>query len=424
MNSVSFLVQNRDTFEYFRLDGSLGAAQRFAATLSNPAGPNTSWTRTLTDLPVGEWELTVDAFDTSGQRFRLIRRFTQGGDFSPPTVDLTSGESQRVTSGNRLQFTGNATATAGIESVSVQLRNVLDRSGIQANGAFGSRAVFFNIPGTNGGTQRNWSYEPPALPNGTYDVTFRVTDTLGATDVSLTQVIVGPNGDDLPTTVFDATNRFAQGVDSLSIALSGSASDDTAVSGVVLLIFDADRGQWVQPDGSLGPDAAPFDANLAQPGTRSTTWSFEFTATAPSTYYFFVRAEDNVGQGTSVQQFGSFRAYPGDSRPTVEIAIPTANQTILSGRISATGTVADDNSVTGVEVLIRNLDTLDYLRADGSFGGFQWIAGSLTNPGGSRSNWDYQSPSLPDGRWQIQARSIDNNGQTTALIPVVNITLR
>ena len=87
VQSVSFTVRNRDTNEYFRRDGSIGAAQSFTATLSNPGETFTTWSATFSGLPVGEWQITGDAFDTSGQRDRASRNFTQAGNLGSPSLN-------------------------------------------------------------------------------------------------------------------------------------------------------------------------------------------------------------------------------------------------------------------------------------------------------------------------------------------------
>ena len=68
---VTFLVANRNTAEFFRVDGTLGAAERHTAILSNPGGTATNWSQTLDGIPPGEWQILVDVVDSSGQRDRV-----------------------------------------------------------------------------------------------------------------------------------------------------------------------------------------------------------------------------------------------------------------------------------------------------------------------------------------------------------------
>ena len=422
VSSVSFLIQDRDTLEYFREDGSLGEAQRLTTTLSNPGGTETTWTRTLTGLPVGEYQITADAFDESGQRDRNRTIFTQAGETEPPEITLTSGADQKQPSGT-FSFAGTATASAGIENVQVLLRNVVDLSGVGSNGQLTRQGTAFILSGTNGGTTRNWTYTSPTLPAGTYDVQFRVLDEIGQLERVTTQVVVGPNGDDLPTTVFGGTNRFAQGVDSLTIDLSGTAADDNGVAQVTIGVFDLQESRWLQPDGTYETYPTPFLADLSAPGSASTDWALQFSAPTAGEYQFFVRAVDSAGQADSIRHFGSLRAYPGDAQPEVEVTQPADGITITGNRITVTGSATDDNSVDEVEVRIRNQETLEYLRSDGSFGNSEWLNATLANPDGTSTNWDYLSPSLPDGDWLVQVRSRDNNNQDSTPIISRVVTL-
>ena len=155
---------------------------------------------------------------------------------------------------------------------------------------------------------------------------------------------------------------------------------------------------------------------MATPGSTSTGWSYSFTAPSPGTYYFYVRAVDSAGLAASNHTFGSFRAFPGDAIPQVEVQEPVANEVITTGRIAVTGDATDDVQLALVEVRIRNEQTGEYPRSDGSFGTSQWLDASLTNPGGDRTNWDYSSPVLPDGDYRVQVRAEDTNGQLSTVV--------
>ena len=158
----------------------------------------------------------------------------------------------------------------------------------------------------------------------------------------------------------------------------------------------------------------PFDATLSSPGAANTDWSFTFDAPAASTYYYFVRAVDSAGQSTPFHSFGTGRLFPGDGVPTVTVNLPANNQIVTTNRIAVAGSATDDASLNGVQIRFRHVDTNRYLRADGTLGSSQWIDAALTNPGGVRSNFDYQTPVIPDGKWDVQIRSEDNNTQTSS----------
>lgn len=422
VSSVSFLLRERDRNVYFRSDGSLGAAQRLSASLSNPNSAFTNFTTTL-NIPVGDWELTIDALDLSGQRDRRIRRFSVVGNAAPPTIEITSGQSQEKAPNSRFSFAGTASAGAQIDSVEILIRNPLDFSGVQGNGAVGLSASYFRIQTATNVGSTNWSYQSPALPVGNYDVFVRVTDSLGVRSTDRTTVFAVPAGDSPPSVVVTASTRFQQALPTLQATLTGTAADDRGVSRVVARIFDDKAKQWLQVDGSLGSRPQLFDANVAQPGAANVSWTLPFNAPRASTYFLYFYAFDSASQNSVAAVFASVRVYPGDSQPTVVIGQPTAGQAITSNRIAATGSANDDQSLQGVEILIHNLDTGQYLRRDNSLGAAQWIRVSLTNPGADRSNWDYSSPTLPDGRYSVSVRAVDGNDQTTTPIANVRVTL-
>ena len=205
--------------------------------------------------------------------------------------------------------------------------------------------------------------------------------------------------------------------------MTGTATDDIGVASVAMRIFDDDAKRWLQPDGSLSSRPIPFNAVVANAGAASTTWSFDFSPPKASTYFFYVHALDSAEQVSFQTLFASGCIYPGDAQPTVTVNLPTANQTITTNRIALSGSANDDTSVTTVEALYRNVQTGDYLRIDGSLGAAQWVPAALTNPGGDRTNFDYQTPILADGTWDLIVRSEDNSGQTAAQVVRLRVTL-
>ena len=423
VQSVTFTIREQDRNLFLRPDGTLGGSHTFTASLTNPGATFTQFSSTLTNVPVGDYQVRIEARDTSGQRFVRSRGWAQLGDTSPPTIEITSGAEQKGAPNSRFTFSGTAEAEAGIENIQVLIREVVDWRGVGANGNLSARANYFTIPGTNGGTTRNWSYQSPQLASGTYNVFFRLNDDLGSRVIASTQIVSGPGGDDTPTQTVTGALRFQQGVDGLTIDLGGTATDDRGVESVTIQIYDADERQWLQTDGSFDVVPDPVTATLQSPGAQSTNWTYTFNAPEPSTYWFLVRAVDDAGQATRVHVFSSARVYPGDDLPTVTVNSPNQNQVITTNRISVNGRADDDNGLSAVEVLFRNIDTGQYLQADGSLGGFSWLDAALTNPGADRTNFDLATPVLPDGTWDVTVRAVDNRGQTTTPTTRVRVTL-
>ena len=78
ISEVSLLLLNRDTNQYYRLDGTVGEAQRIQTTVVNPGDTGPTWSITLENVPDGNWNAIVDARDTSNQRDRSSNSFTVG----------------------------------------------------------------------------------------------------------------------------------------------------------------------------------------------------------------------------------------------------------------------------------------------------------------------------------------------------------
>ena len=78
ISEVSLLLLNRDTNQYYRLDGTVGEAQRIQTTVVNPGDTRPTWSITLENVPDGSWNAIVDARDTSNQRDRSSNSFTVG----------------------------------------------------------------------------------------------------------------------------------------------------------------------------------------------------------------------------------------------------------------------------------------------------------------------------------------------------------
>ena len=84
------------------------------------------------------------------------------------------------------------------------------------------------------------------------------------------------------------------------VVVSGSSSDDTGVSSVVLEIFDRDTSEWW--DGSSWQVArSSFDAVLDAPGEASSGWSYSFDPPSVSSQPYWVTVRRLMRRGTPVR---------------------------------------------------------------------------------------------------------------------------
>ena len=123
------------------------------------------------------------------------------------------------------------------------------------------------------------------------------------------------------------------------VVVSGSSSDDTGVSSVVLEIFDRDTGEWW--DGSAWQAArSSFDASLDAAGEVSSGWAYSFDPGSVSSepYWVTVRSFDAAGNA-SAYSYTNFTVLLSDvSAPLVSVSCP-ANWSSVAAPVVVVGVV-------------------------------------------------------------------------------------
>ena len=77
------------------------------------------------------------------------------------------------------------------------------------------------------------------------------------------------------------------------------------------------------------------------------------------------------------------------------ISTPQPNQVFGQTPVLIVGSATDDESVTAVRVAIRDRDSLEWWRGNGSWGSFIWLNATLTTPGATSTTWSYSFPGDP-----------------------------
>ncbi len=104
---------------------------------------------------------------------------------------------------------------------------------------------------------------------------------------------------------------------------------------------------------------------------------------------------------------------PDTTPPAVRFTNPTEGQVLNTGTITLAGLTDDNVAVSKVRITVRNRSTGQWLRADGTVGGWQAIAANVASNGPS-SSWSTML-TFPAGRWTVYAKPTDaagNNGST------------
>ncbi|NNE74522.1 MAG: hypothetical protein HKN26_12720 [Acidimicrobiales bacterium] len=427
--AVKIAFYDRDNLGYLRPDGSIGAYADYPTVLDSPGATGTGWSYSTT-LPSGRWRVVVKAIDVNGNADPSDARRSyviQPGN-NPPAIAITSPANEISITDRSFTLTGTATDDFGVQKVRVMVRNEVDRTGPLPGGFIGP-ARFFDVPvSVQGDTSVTWTYTTPDLPAGRYRILARAVDTNLVENVWQEQAsqyinLVVP-GDAQPDTVLTSNPRTDQDIEQLRLDLAGTATDDNGVAAVKVVIYDWVAKRYLHADGVYRNSLVLLDTTVDNPGATSVNWSFGVDVAA-SRYEVYVYAQDSVGQydpSVSGARCTCF-VYPGDADPTTQMNTPTEGAVLPAGPIAVGGRIFDDNSVSRVQIFIRNRDTGQGPRQDGTIGNPQWVDGFLTNPGGSGSDFQYTSIALPAGRYTVQARAIDGRGHVDLVRARANIEL-
>ncbi|NOX31642.1 MAG: hypothetical protein GXP35_16590 [Actinobacteria bacterium] len=97
--------------------------------------------------------------------------------------------------------------------------------------------------------------------------------------------------------------------------------------------------------------------------------------------------------------------------PSATVLAPIQDE-VLPAPIAANGTATDDTAVTAVKIQVRNRDTGDWLRSDGTWGSWQELDATLASPGSPNTTWTFDIATAPAARYKLSARAIDSTGNS------------
>ncbi len=214
-----------------------------------------------------------------------------------------------------------------------------------------------------------------------------------------------------PETVVDSPEQDGA-VDTDSLRLSGSASDDVAVAFVDVAIRNQDTGLWWQGDGTWG-SWATHQPSLSGPPEHP-IWEYEWAASTGS-YALWARAVDAAGNRDSSPSWVRFTVVdsrPDTTAPETTVVTPARGQT-LRPPVVFSGTAEDDREISSVTVAIRDRRTKLWWHADGTWG--SWTTHQATVLGSAISaGWDFSWAGSAPGRYNLWARATDAAGNRDA----------
>ena len=428
--AVALSFRNVTLAGFVTPDGSIGDFNSYPAVLASPGAVTTAWSYTIT-LPNGEYNAMAVPADTKGAADPrgVSRGFTMTPSNPAPTATISS-PTTGTTAPTGFTISGTATDDTSVSRVLVRVADKRFGRGPQIAGTFGPaswRPATLTSPGA---ASTGWTIDVSGLPYGTYVIQAYAEDSSGvitpnASRPSVTSFVwpAGATAEPATTLTTAADTRWP----SLAVSVGGNASYAPGVTGVQLVVQNTVLGWYLQADGSTGLQPAFLPATLANPGAASSGWTATVNVPANGAYQIdaiAVGTDGNVDSTASGSQT-TFRVYPGDADPTIELNSP-ADGAAISGtgnKIIAAGRAFDDVGVKTVQLFVTNLAGTSGIKADGTVGKPAWVTAFITNPGGTFTNWNYTTVALPSGTWKVSARAIDSVGKVQLTWPTSTITL-
>jgi hypothetical protein len=387
-------------------------------------------TGTSEALPAGEHTVRVEMYERTGSAVARVRASVVAAPATQPAPDnmpgdteVTSPTSGQVLVNTPLRASGTATDNVGVTTVRVSVadRNSPDQRWLQPNGTFGS--AYATRPATlatPGGQSTTWSLGPITLPPGSYSLEARTSDAAGFVDPTPARTVFTVTNDVPDTTKpvvgVDAPTQNQQ-VRTSTVPASGTATDDTGVTGVQVGVYNragTAETRWLQADGTWGPTARFRAATLAAPGATSTGWTLGVPL-PDGQYALDVRAVDARGNtATNVwRPFTVSTVVPDTTKPQMTIGSPAKNATVAARTVSASGTTSDDTAVQDVRVAVYDRAAGaagPWLQADGTWGTrYAFRLAEVPAAGARSSDWSL-ALDLPDGLYAFDVRAADRAG--------------
>jgi hypothetical protein len=348
----------------------------------------------------------------------------------PDTTITTPTEGRVWQTDTPESITGSASVTTGtVGRVGVQITNRDNNRYLTAANTWTTTVTTLPAtldPGT--GTNRTWHLDGVSLDDsyrllvsaqactaatgGTCDAT-RATkriESFGTDDQTPSTSLSGPSGIQTST----------------SFTVTGSATDDLGVNAVTIYFRD-DQGRYLQNDGSADAIYNQFRFTPDVIGGTNTTWSYDVTLPHEGDWLIGANAVDTTGQSDLRAAQRTVTINSNAVAPTVTVEQPApmtppftvpAVTVAPGGKLTFSGTAADDEGLGQVLITLRNSSTGENLGNDCTWG-VQVSAGSCrispVDISGANYNWSWTTPfNLSAGTYAFTVRAVDDDGISTA----------
>ena len=391
----------------------------FLATLGTPNASDTTWSLTM-QPPPGAYTVTAKTFDTKGAKDATKASnafYVDDLSDAPPETTITS-PADGIQQSTTLLLNGTATDDRAVKGVRLTFRNLSNNNYLQADGTsapgFNTFSAEVDHPGNN---TVNWAYEV-TFPQGSWRVNAYAVDDGNQSDGSpaIRTYQVFPNDAPPVTTVTAPAKNSLVWTPNQPITITGTAVDDTAIQHIEVAVYNTQTNQGIGANGIFGYVNlvdVPFDGV----GQKSVNWSYTTPALPPGIYFVAARAYDNLGVTTSLASLIAnpqtfILAVPGDSAPTTTLTSnPGLTQNLDSLDQTITGTAADDKGVNRVALVVQDSNGRYVDSTGATTVAYSELTPTLSNAGGTTTNWSYPIHLPGPGTYSVVARAVDGSNQ-------------
>lgn len=348
--------------------------------------------------------------DGTGQLFLsevAVYRYSGVGspdDIAPSASVDTPAENQEL--GAPVAVTGTASDNEAVAAVVVEVRNRDTNDWLNADGSWGPWTELSATLGAPGSQNTSWSLDIGSIEPGRYKVFARAVDSSGNAQEKVERRFIVVSDDGAAPTLVFASPADGATEPGPAVTFEGTVTDDVGVESVMVAVRDRNTGQWLRDDGSFGA-WLQLHASLDEPGAPATGWSLAADL-APGSYAIFVSAFDATGN-SSEEQSHKFVVGSDDEAPTTSVSSPVAGAQMASGPFSFEGNAADNTSVVWVRISVRNRDTKEWLRPDGTWGRWSLLDATLADPGTAATGWSYSLAEMPPGSYKVYVSASDQS---------------
>ena len=414
------------------------------ATLSNTTDAYTDWSVSVPLSAPGDYQLFVIAYDnagnvrenSNGSKIWTERRFLIGAsDTEAPLAFIDTPASGGQTLPPGTLPSGSATDAGGSGFAGVLIK-VLDRdAGRWVDPNTGATSASSIVVGADlddtSAASTDWSIDG-SLPDGRYRLYVRAVDNAGNASTSgnspwnRIDFLVGAGNTDTeaPAAFIDTPASGGQTLPPGTLP-SGSATDagGSGFAGVLIKVLDRDAGRWVDPNtGATSASSIVVGADLDDTSAASTDWSIDGSL-PDGRYRLYVRAVDNAGNastsGNSPWNRVDFLVGTGNTdteAPAAFIDTPASGgQTLPPGTLpSGSATDAGGSGFAGVLIKVLDRDAGRWVDPNtGATSASSIVVGAdLDDTSAASTDWSIDG-SLPDGRYRLYVRAVDNAGNAS-----------